>query len=113
MSKVEEIMDLIENVTNQMITDLGSASYIDLADFVDERDQWITELLAVHESLDLAPYEMRIMRILEQDKLLSARMVDFKEEAQKAIQKFQAAEKYKQIYDKEYTIDSVFFNRKK
>jgi hypothetical protein len=113
MSKVEEIMNRIENVTNQMITDLESASYIDLADFVDERDQWITELLAVHESQDLVPYESRILRILEQDKLLSARIIDFKEEAQKAIQKFQAAEKYKQVYDKEYTLDSVFFNRKK
>ncbi|WP_240419864.1 hypothetical protein [Paenibacillus periandrae] len=113
MSKVEEIMSRIESVTDQMIMDLGTASYIDLADFVDERDQWITELLELHDSLDLAPFESRIMRILEQDKLLSAKMIDFKEEAQKTIQKFQAAEKYKQVYDKEYTLDSVYFNKKK
>jgi prephenate dehydrogenase len=67
----------------------------------------------VQESSDSASFKSSILRILEQDKLLGAKMMLFKEEAQKAIEKFQAAEKYKQVYDKEYTIDSVFFNKKK
>jgi hypothetical protein len=113
MNKLEEIVSSIEFITNQMILDLESASYTDLTEFVDKRDLLIVELHAEQQSSDLAPYKARILRILEQDKLLSAKMMTFKQEAQKAIEKFQASEKYKQAYDKEYTIDSVFLNRKK
>ncbi|MNW13108.1 hypothetical protein D3C71_2109660 [compost metagenome] len=63
--------------------------------------------------MPLAEYEPRINQILEQDKLIGARMMAVKEEAQKAIDKFQTADKYKQAYDKDYTMDSVLFNRTK
>jgi hypothetical protein len=113
MSQVEEIVRRVEFMTNQMVRILESASYTDLADFVDQRDRLLIELQAEQESPDLAPHKSRILQILEQDKLLSAKMRVFMEEAQKAIEKFQAADKYKQAYDKEYTMDSVFFNRTK
>jgi prephenate dehydrogenase len=113
MSMLEEIVHRVELITNQMVERLDSASYEDLADFIDERDRLLVELQVVQESSDSASYKSSILRILEQDKLLGAKMMLFKEEAQKAIEKFQAAEKYKQVYDKEYTIDSVFFNKKK
>ncbi|NHN33894.1 hypothetical protein [Paenibacillus agricola] len=113
MSEAEDIVRHVELTTNQMVERLESASYEDLADFIEERDQLLAEFQRVQEPSDLALYRSSILGILEQDKLLCAKMMVFKVEAQKAIEKFQAAEKYKQVYDKEYTIDSVFFNKKK
>ncbi|MDF2958961.1 MAG: hypothetical protein K0S39_696 [Paenibacillus sp.] len=113
MSKAEEILFQVEVLTNSMVQGLESASYNDLVQFVDERDRLINELQEEPVSFNPDEYRARVLYILEQDKLLGAKMLTFKQEAQKSIEKFQRAEKYKQAYDKEYTMDSIFFNKTK
>ncbi|MFD0680791.1 MULTISPECIES: flagellar protein FliT [unclassified Paenibacillus] len=109
MSKTEGILLQVEALTCQMVQNLEFADYHDLSEFVFERERLLAEI----KEVPLAEYEQRINQILDQDKLIGARMMAVKEEAQKAIDKFQTADKYKQAYDKDYTMDSVFFNRRK
>jgi hypothetical protein len=109
MSKAGEMMLELEVMTDKMVQVLDEATYLDLAEFVDERNRLLTEL----QTESLTVYKDKIRHILEQDELIRAKMMEFKQEAAEAIRRFQSAEKSKQAYDKEYTIDSVFFNRRK
>jgi hypothetical protein len=114
MNTAGDILQQVAALTAQVVQTLDAVSFEELEEFVEQRESLLAEFHAeLLPAGDRDQFKEQIHQILEHDQLISAKMLAFKQEAQRGIQKFQAAEKYKQTYDKEYTIDSIFFNRTK
>jgi hypothetical protein len=98
------------------VNELNCLTYEQLADYVEQREQLINQIQAMSQAdVPVLSQENkdRLANVLLQDKVLLAKMHQFKAEAKLGLIKMGTARIQKEAYDVGFTPDSVFFDKRK
>ncbi|WP_426450519.1 flagellar protein FliT [Paenibacillus sp. S-38] len=112
---MREHMEALEALTEGMVSRLSEALYEELEQFVRDREEII---LSIRRSLQTNPesaaeYAERVQQVLRQDESIMGRMEELRSEAAEQLQKVDTARTQRGAYDKAYTPDSLFFDKRK
>lgn len=110
---MRELLNQLEELTENLVANLDSADYVHLEQFVEIREQYMQEFKELGLSNeDVIPYQEQIQRIIGYDEPILERMNQLKEEAQRGIDRTQQVKKQQKIYETNYTPDSLFYDSK-
>jgi hypothetical protein len=111
---MDEIVQQLQALTNQTLNKLDSLTYEELSDFVERREVLLSQMKALRStSAELAKHKEAIAGILRQDAVILARMEALKHEASQAMSKLSKSRQQKNAYDTTYSMDGVYFDKKK
>ncbi|MCZ8523603.1 MULTISPECIES: flagellar protein FliT [Paenibacillus] len=110
-----EHIEALETLTESMASRLQEAGYEEVEQFVRDREEIV---LSIRRALQQNPeqastYAERVQRLLRHDEAISGRIEALRSEAAGQLQKVDTAKTQRGGYDKAYTPDSLFFDRRK
>lgn len=104
----------LKHLTDKLVETLNKASYEEIEEFVQQREEIMTQLQTQKfTSSELDKNRETMKQILQHDQIILARMTVLKEEASQSINKISSGKIQKNAYDKSYSIDGVYFDKKK
>jgi len=109
---MDKWIDLLEQLTNTMIDRLDTVSYEEIEQFVEERQKVIDmiELWVQSDTLTKQQKE-RIQLLLQHDSSIVNRMQILMDEAREWLQQRNMAKAQRNVYDSEYSSESVLMDR--
>lgn len=115
MTTIDSLLKQIEELTANTVRNVESLTEEQLEGFVQERQQLIERLKDVQQSSPgVTEAQQRFFkRIVEQDRIIAARMMELKSEATRQLINLKKVSRQKSAYDQRYTPDSLFYDRRK
>ncbi|AFH59233.1 flagellar protein FliT [Paenibacillus caseinilyticus] len=112
---MREHIEALETLTAGMASRLPEAEYEELEQFVREREEIILSIRrGLHTNPEAASlYAERVQQVLRQDEAIMECMEALRSEAAGQLQKVDTARTQRGAYDKAYTPDSLFFDKRK
>ncbi|GAA3412773.1 hypothetical protein GCM10020370_66320 [Paenibacillus hodogayensis] len=107
-------MKRLEVLTSQTVSNLHLLNEEQLAAFVEEREQLIDSIKSLQPTAEQsAVFSERVKAILQYDSVLVQRMTEVQLQGQAEMNRIQNAKKQKMLYDSEYSMGSVMFDKRK
>lgn len=111
---MDNLVASLEKLTLDFVERVSEADYVEVEDFVKERERIIQQIrraLEGHKGAEI--YREAIVRILSHDPIIQARMEELKEEARQHLEKSSTAKRQRAAYDPSLVPDAVLFDQKK
>ena len=114
MAIMDEHIEQLESLTNEFVAHIDQILYEEILSFIEKREKIVKGLSGKFRSNSLtSEQKQRIQAILNHDTLITKKMADIKQEASTELQRIRQSRMQHNTYDKAYTADSYFFDRKK
>ncbi|MBD0384160.1 flagellar protein FliT [Paenibacillus sedimenti] len=110
---MDEVIAKLEQLTADVLQQIDSIEWEALEQFVENRDELISELGQFSTSVPSEAQRERIQKILTHDLTIIQRMVVYKSEAESQISKLSNAQKTKNAYNSYYSSESHFVDKRK
>lgn len=99
------------NETRSIVDEISTVQYERLVDLVNLREQLLIEL---QSEMKLSMEEQNLLNDLKNyDEFIMSRMQQLKDEAEMGLAKFHQSRQQKQIYEKSYIAESMFYDKTK
>lgn len=104
----------LDLLTQQFLNGLQTISFEEINDFVDRREGLLNQIKSSeYSSAELVYYKPDIERILHHDPIIINKMQELQSEASQALDKFKLGHTQKNAYNASYSLDGVYFDKKK
>lgn len=114
MSALEGLIERLEQLTSETYRKLDEAGYEELAALAGQRDELVAAISRESVSLaDKKRFMPRIQAVLKQDEDIKSKISWFMMDAQQGMNKINNGQKSRAAYDAPYTLDSIFFNKRR
>jgi cytoplasmic iron level regulating protein YaaA (DUF328/UPF0246 family) len=111
---MDDLVLKLKQLTDQLVETLDNATYEEIDEFVQQREEIMTEFQTrKFSSSELDNNRETMKQILQHDQIILERMKALKDEATQSINKISSGKAQKNAYDKFYSMDGVYFDKKK
>ncbi|TCZ76849.1 hypothetical protein E0485_12775 [Paenibacillus albiflavus] len=112
---MDNLLQSLELATNDVITNLNTLDYEDFVKFVDQRGVVISQIVELSQSgcKLTAVQKEQLERILASDTPIRDRMQEIKLEAEVGLQKLNNGRLQHSVYEKAYSVESLFYDQRK
>lgn len=111
---MDSLIRMLEEMTAHVVQHIDVATEEQLLEFVDQRQLVIDQMARSTVSpVERALFKDRVNALLELDKLVVAKLEQFRKDAGDAITKLETANRQKSAYQTDYIYDGLYFDKKK
>jgi hypothetical protein len=111
---MDNVIRRLYEMTETMAGELEDADYTKLEQFVAERELVLNELKAQYARQQPAPHQRKMIeQVLTWDRMIMGRMEQLKSEASKGLRRLNDNRKQHEAYAPVYSIDGVYFDKRK
>lgn len=109
-----KLITKLNQITEQVLANIDETTFEQLEQFIAERDDLVKSLQATfNHSQVTTEMQQTIREILEHDKTIITRMEALRDEATQSMHKIAQGKSQKDVYDSPYTMDAIYFDKKK
>ena len=111
---MDELITELETATQLIVQSLDRIDYIELSEFVDQRQILVDQVDSLMKNYHLtSSQKLRIEVLIKSDELIALKVNELKEEARVWIEQRNKAKVQRSAYEAGYSPDSILMDRRK